>query len=97
MAEPTYSFSPYWLMSLEESQRREVQEWLSRSGVNIDLCPGFDYDGHTLTTRYYQINENGQAQMGSEGPIYESGLRMFHQVKAPPKAVQARMQVSRDA
>lgn len=98
MAEPTHTFTPFWLMSLEIQEKDEVQEWLKNAGVNINLCPGFDYDGNLITTRYYQVNEDGQALMNEDGPVYEEGLKFFSTAyMATPQAITERMLMARHA
>ena len=98
MAEPTHTFTPFWLMSLDDKDKVEVQEWLKKAGVNIDLCPGFDYDGNLITTRYYQVNENGQALMNEDGPVYEEGMKFFNTPPTTaPSAVTERMWMARNA
>lgn len=96
MTEPTHSFTPFWLMSLPEEERRVVQGWLSAAGVNLDLCPGFDYDGRVVTTRYYQTNAKGEALMGPDGPEYSSDLHEYRPGE-PPSVVQDRMRTQRYA
>ena len=96
MAASTYSFTPYWLNTLPPVDADEVRTWLTDLGVNTNLCPGFDYDGEIMTTRYYQTNEMGSAMMSAEGPIFESRVREFRTRTAPP-AVRALMIASRDA
>ena len=82
--EVTHIFTPFWLMNLPSDERDDVRQWLKDAGVNINLCPGFDYDGHLITTRYYQVNEMGQAMVDDEqDPIYEDQVREFPAETAP--------------
>ncbi len=84
-----FTYTPTWLHHLSQEQRREVEDWIKRAGVNPNLCPGFDYDpvGNLITTRYY-LDRDGQKSMSAEGQIeYEDQVREFVGAKPIPAAI----------
>jgi hypothetical protein len=84
----TFMFTPFWLFALKDDERDQVQQWLNTSGINLDMCPGFDYDGGLITTRYYAKNEMGSPMVDTSGDVvYEDQVREFYAPNAP-KAVQ---------
>jgi hypothetical protein len=88
----TFSFSPFWLISLSKEEQGIVRAWMQEAGVNLDMCPGFDYDGKLITTRYYAQDPMGRPQISQETdqPIYEDFVREFPAVN-PPKSVKEMM------
>jgi hypothetical protein len=90
----THIFTPFWLGSLSDEDQAQVREWLTSAGVNINLCPGFDWDGRLITTRYYQVNEMGQAFFTEGEPTYEDQVREFSAPKAPQCVLKLKAQVN---
>lgn len=83
----TFAFTPFWLHTLSSEDQAEVRQWLSDAGVNIEMCPGFDFDGQLITTVYYARNEMGAPFLDEElNPVMEHEVREFP-VTSAPKAV----------
>lgn len=79
-----FTYTPFWLFSLSDTDRDDVQTWLTTAGVNLNLCPGFDYDGALITTRYYARDEMGSPTMSPSGDVnYEEQVREFAAPNAP--------------
>ena len=87
----TWTFNPFWLASRAPDEEKAVQQWLREAGLNLNLTPGFDYDGALITTRYYAVNEMGQAMVDLDGQfIFEDQVREFP-AKNPPKVIEEGM------
>lgn len=85
----THTFTPFWLSGLDQHEQDDVRQWLTDAGMNVNLCPGFDYDGMRITTRYYAVNDDGQAMWDKDtgAPIYEDQVREFTTTRVVPDAV----------
>lgn len=89
--EVTHQYLPFWLHTLPDKDREDVQEWLTKAGMDLTRCPGFDYDGQLITTRYYKYVD-GQAVTWKDGvPMYEDAPAMFFAPKPHPKVIDERM------
>ena len=86
-----WQFTPYWMHGLDQDKRQEVQDWLVKSGVNLRLCPGFNFapTRGTIWTRYYKTTDQGELRwsMENRAPMYEEHPRNFIAATPIPKSV----------
>ena len=86
-----FTFNPYWMSDLPHDERGELQRWLKVAGVNLNLCPGFDYDptGKLITTRYYATDPEENPFIVDGKVQYEDQVREFSTTAHPPCVEQA--------
>lgn len=71
-------------MSLEGTETEQVRSWMLEAGIDLNRCPGFDYDGYLITTRYYAYNEMGGPYLDQDmEPVMEDYVREFPAKNAP--------------